>query len=185
MYKIQLLFLRLPDRLRGWLVSQWIKLNGGKCGNGLIVEKGFRFKYPPHSGISIGNSVCFGKHTNLDIPRNSKFILGNGVSFTGYIYISCALEVSIGDNVIVGEFVSIRDANHGYKDYQIPIKIQPMEPLPIKIHENIWIGRGVAVLRGAKIPSGCIVAANAIVNKAFIEPNIILSGSPANKLKNR
>lgn len=68
MHLIQLVCLRITPRFFGLLVRLWIRANGGTCDKGLIVESGFRFIYPPHEGISIGNNVCIEKQTTFDIP---------------------------------------------------------------------------------------------------------------------
>lgn len=185
LFKFQLGLLRIPSRLRGFAISLWILLNGGKCGKGLIIESGFRFKFPPHQGIRFGDRVCLGKGTTLDIPLGSFLEIGNNVSLTGYTYISSAKKVVIGNDVIIGEFCSIRDANHGYGIDMGLIKDQPMQPLAIIIGSDIWVGRGVAILRGANIKDGCIIAANAVVTSNTFVENAIIAGIPAKIIRNR
>ncbi len=185
MYFIQLFFLRIIPRLRGLVIRLWIILNGGKCGN-LIVESGFRLKYPPHKGFKLGNNICFGKHVNLDVPIGSIITIGDDVSFTGYTYISVAEALFIGSHVIIGEFVSIRDANHGTSlEANVFIKDQKMKPKKIEIEDNIWIGRGVCILSGVRITSGSVIGSNAVVNKPLLISNAIYAGIPCKYIKNR
>lgn len=185
MFKFQLFFLRFPSRIRGYFVRIWILCNWGKCKGKLIVESGFRFKQPPNKNIDIGYNVCFGKQTTLDIFKDSKLVIGNDVSFTGYTYISSAYEVIIGNHVIVGEFVSIRDANHGTTLDSGYIKNQPMRPATIKFGDDIWIGRGVSVLKGVNLASGVVVGANSVVINDIKETNSINAGIPCKFIKSR
>lgn len=185
MHLIQLVCLRIIPRLVGLLVRLWIRANGGNCGKGLIVESGFRFKYPPHKGISIGNNVCIGKQTTFDVPIGGKLKIGNDVSFTGYLYISSQKEVVIGNHVIIGEFTSIRDSNHGFDINKGLIKNQKMISSPIIIGNDIWIGTGVIILTGVKIEDGIIIGANSLVNKDLTNKKSINVGIPAKFIKYR
>ncbi|MBQ3083222.1 MAG: gamma carbonic anhydrase family protein, partial [Alistipes sp.] len=46
------------------------------------------------------------------------------------------------------------------------------------------IGMGATVLDNAHVPSGCIIAANALVlSNAELEPNSVYAGVPAKKVK--
>lgn len=185
MYFIQLLFLRIIPRVRGLFFRIWILMNGGKCGY-IIVESGFRLKYPPHKGLVFGNQVCFGKHTTLDVPRGASLMIGDRVSFTGYSYISSAKKVSIGHDVIAGEFVSIRDAHHGTSIQNgLPIKDQEMFPGAITLENDIWIGRGVCILKGVSISSGIVIGSNSVVNQSLHIPQGIYAGTPCQFIKNR
>lgn len=185
MFKFQLILLRVFARLRGMFVRIWILSNGGKCKGKLIVESGFRFKYPPNKNIDIGYNVCFGKQTTLDIFKDAKLIIGDDVSFTGYTYISAALEVVIGNHVIVGEFVSIRDANHTTKLNDGFMKNQPMSPSQIILENDIWIGRGVSILKGVKVASGSVIGANSVVMQDITHNNSINAGIPCKFIKFR
>jgi acetyltransferase-like isoleucine patch superfamily enzyme len=53
----------------------------------------------------------------------------------------------------------------------------------IAIGDHVWIGCGVTVLKGARVPNGCVVAANSVVTKAFQEEKCILAVNPARIIK--
>lgn len=173
----------IGPRLRGWLVRWWIVLNGGKCGRRLHVHKGVWFKHPPHVGIQFGDDVSLGRGVVVDVPRGAAFRLGNRVAFTGYSYISAAQQVVFEDDILVGEFSSIRDANHASSP-NATIKSQPMEPKPILVESDVWLGRGVTLLRGSIVRTGCIVGANALVNGP-LEPRGVYVGTPAKRIADR
>jgi acetyltransferase-like isoleucine patch superfamily enzyme len=54
----------------------------------------------------------------------------------------------------------------------------------IIIGENVWLGCNVAVLKGANIGDGAVVAAGAVVTKS-IPPYEIWGGVPAKKIGER
>lgn len=61
---------------------------------------------------------------------------------------------------------------------------QPLESSPIEIGEDVWIGAQCTVLKGVKIGSHAVVAANTVVNKD-VPPYAIVAGSPAKIIKYR
>ncbi|UCD33762.1 MAG: acyltransferase, partial [Desulfobacterales bacterium] len=87
------------------------------------------------------------------------------------------------DWTIVGEFVSIRDANHGMERGE-PMRYQPHTSKPIRIGRDVWIARGSCILPGVTIGEGSIIAANSVVTKD-IPPYSIAAGVPARVIKNR
>lgn len=44
---------------------------------------------------------------------------------------------------------------------------------------NVYIGPGVKIFGKITIAEGCVIGANAVVNKNFINPNVVIAGIPA------
>ena len=174
---------KIPWIIRGTLIRIRINSSGGHCGSGLLVEKGCFFKYPFHKGISIGSNVHFGRNIHVDVPLGGILSIGNNTSFTGDCYISSKIKVEIGDNVLIAEFVSIRDSFHQFVR-GILIKDQPMVSENLTIRNDVWIGRGVAILKGSFLESGTIIGANSMVNFKTSAMGIYV-GTPARLLKFR
>ena len=80
---------------------------------------------------------------------------------------------------MVGEYTSIRDANH--KLSATSIRDAGHVSSPVDIGENTWLGRGTAVLQGANIGANSVVGANAVVTKALGAGQIV-GGIPARPL---
>jgi acetyltransferase-like isoleucine patch superfamily enzyme len=92
-------------------------------------------------------------------------------------------EITIGDHCLIGEYVSIRDADHGTAPGSL-MRVQPHVSVPIRIGEDVWIARGVVVLKGVSIGDGSIIAANSVVTKD-VPAGVIAGGVPARIIKVR
>jgi acetyltransferase-like isoleucine patch superfamily enzyme len=169
---------------RGMFVRGRIRLHGGSCGQGLRVESGFRLRHGSHAGISIGKDVYIGMSTVFDCPSPGTLEIGNNVTLTHGVFISALDCVIIGDDSLIGEYVSIRDADHQAHVSPVPIRDQPMVPNKCILGTNVWIGRGAAILSGARLSDGCIVGANSVVKGAVVE-NSIVAGAPARTVGER
>lgn len=51
-----------------------------------------------------------------------------------------------------------------------------------KIGSNVYIAPGVKMYGNIEIASGCVIGANAVVTKSFLEENICIAGVPAKKI---
>lgn len=175
---------RLFEYLRGIVLFIKINICGGKCYSVPRVHKNVVFKYPPHNGIVIGKNCYFGPNMLIDVPHYAKLIIGDNVSFASNVVISSDNSISIGNNSLVAEFVSIRDAEHGYlrNDY---IKNQDLISEPVIIESDVWIGRSSCILLGSKIKQGCIIGANSLIKRKTTNTYSIYVGAPVKEISKR
>lgn len=92
--------------------------------------------------------------------------------------------ISIGSNSGIAAQCYIIDTNHGIQRIDEPWMNQPLESESIEIGEDVWIGTQCTILKGVKIGSHAVVAANSVVNKD-VPPYAIVAGSPAKIIKYR
>ena len=57
------------------------------------------------------------------------------------------------------------------------------QPKSIIFEENVWISSNNLLLKGTKISSNSVVAARSVVNKEFLEKNVLIAGTPAKIIK--
>lgn len=111
--------------------------------------------------------------------------LGDDVSINRGCNLSAAGGLVIGNHVSIAHSTSILTTEHGFSDPGMPIKEQPVTFAPVAIGDDVWIGARVCILAGVSLPTGTIVAAGAVVNRAVAEPNCTIGGVPAKVLKKR
>ncbi len=140
-------------------------------------------------GISMGENVSIGKNTCIECSGTLKNIgkglkVGNNVGLGTHGFFGCAGGITIGDNTIFGNYVSLHSENHNYSDTDKPIRLQGVNRRGIIIGEDCWIGAKATILDGAIIGNGCIIAAGAVV-RGEIPPYSIVGGVPAKIINTR
>lgn len=134
--------------------------------------------------IKVGQRTTFCEGVVLEVLRDGKLEIGEHVWLNNGVIVSAGDSMKIGDFVLIGEYTSIRDSDHGHTQIDVPIIEQGLISKSITIGRNSWIGRGVALLKGVSIGEGAIVGANAVVTKD-VPPFAIVAGVPAKIIKTR
>ncbi len=136
------------------------------------------------SRVELGEHVRLGDGVFFETAGGGRIVVGQDVRINAGTLIASHASVTIGDDVLIGEYVSVRDANHGTADMAMPIAQQPHEARPIVIEGGVWIGRGACILGGVTLGSGAVVAANSVVTKN-VPSQAIYGGVPAKLLRMR
>lgn len=113
----------------------------------------------------------------------NNIIIGDNVQIGYGTIIHSSKGVIIGSNTQIAAQCYIIDTNHGTVRGELMQK-QPLEAETIEIGEDVWIGAQCTVLKGVKIGSHAVVAANTVVNKD-VPPYAIVAGSPAKVIRYR
>ena len=66
----------------------------------------------------------------------------------------------------------------------MPIKDQPIIPMPTKIGNDVWLASKVSVLGGATVGDHSVIGAGAVV-RGDIPPRSVAVGVPAKVIKTR
>lgn len=133
--------------------------------------------------IHLGKRCRLGMETELRTLEKGKIHLGDDTRLNRGCTLTSYAEIFIDDFTIIGEFVSIRDANHGMSRDE-PIRYQPHTSAPIRIGRDVWIGRGSCILPGITIGEGSVIGANSVVTKD-VPPYSIAAGVPAKVIRER
>lgn len=151
----------IPDLSTDTVVLGPVEIHGSrriKTGRGLYLYRDLYFETVGHAEIDIGNRVVMSRGVHL-------------VAFAG---------IRIGAGTMIGEYASIRDANHQYRDTR-DLRDAPHDARPVSIGSNVWIGRGAIVLPGVHIGDRAVIGANAVVTRD-VAPGIVVAGVPARPL---
>ncbi len=171
--------------LRGLLLKAYLLTHGCTVGKRLKCKSWPIFRTPPQSNMVFGNNVGVGWGVTFDPVLSGKIILGDNVNLSQNLVISSFSRVEIGEYTQIGEFVSIRDANHRM-DVSELIVFQGHDSKEIFIGNDVWIGAGSRVLKGAKIPNGVVIGANSLVTeKNVLDEYCVYSGTPAKLIRKR
>jgi len=112
--------------------------------------------------IRIGRDALLYPAIYLETKEDGSIEIGDRVVLSRGVHISSAAGVTIGHGTLIGEYSSIRDANHD-RVQGLPLRDSGYIARPIAIGNEVWIGRGVTVLGGVTVGDGATVGANAVV----------------------
>lgn len=130
-----------------------------------------------HAELNVNGSFDVYSGAKIYINKNASLSLGSGY-INHNLNLSCFERITIGDNVVISENVTIRDSD----DHTILGSFRPMTQ-PITIGDHVWVGMNVTILKGVSIGNGAIIAAGAVVTKD-VPANTLVGGVPAKILKN-
>ncbi len=147
-------------------------------------------RYPLHTSNVVLGSVTVDGTGNIRIGHNTRIypgvvletqgkgciVIGDHVVLSRGVHIVAFDSVHIDDHCMVGEYSSLRDADH--KKSQTSMRLSGHESAPIHLAINVWVGRGVSILKGVQVGANSIVGANAVVTRN-IPANSCAVGVPA------
>jgi len=159
--------------------------------------------------IVFGKSVTIENHCEIDGYASQKLEFGNNAKLGAYSFVTTTSHMSkfgkglkignnsacgrycefgasggieIGNDVIMGSYISFHSENHNFSDKSKPIREQGVTSAGIKLGNNIWVGAKVTFLDGSEVGDNSVVAAGAVVTGKF-PPNVVIGGIPAKILK--
>lgn len=91
-------------------------------------------------------------------------------------------RIEIGNNVTIGQFVSILDHDHRYSFVGNNMQLDGYITAPIQIGNNVWIADKCTILKGVTIGNNVVIGANTLVHKN-VPDNVVVGGVPFRILK--
>lgn len=129
-----------------------------------------------------------GRHFFVDygsyLRNMGKISFGNGVyvnrccRFFASYHVADA-EIILGNNVVIGPYVTFFSAGHDYHLLSLPDTAKT-----ISVGNNVWIGGGATILPGVTIGEGAVVGASSVVT-SNVEPYTVVAGNPAKVINQR
>ena len=137
--------------------------------------------------ILLGDNVGIGAFSRLIISTSfnnigSHIHIGNNVGIGEFAYLGGGGGLEIGDDCIIGQYLSCHPENHHFEEVGQLIRMQGVSRKGIRIGKNCWIGAKVTVLDGVSIGDNCVLAAGAVVTKDM-PSNAVIGGVPAKVIK--
>ncbi len=127
--------------------------------------------------IRLGRALYLYPGLYLETQGAGEIDVGDEVVMSRGVHLVAFARIRIGEGSMIGEYTSIRDANHR-TDGDRALRWSGHESRPIQIGRQVWIGRGVTVLPGVSIGDGAVIGANAVVTRD-IPAGAIAVGVPA------
>jgi acetyltransferase-like isoleucine patch superfamily enzyme len=153
--------------VRTGIFIHWIQGNGELIVGDDVVMDG-------KSSISFGARFC--ERPRLSI--GSRTIVGHNCILT------VAQEVSIGSDCLIASDTFIFDSSGHPADPAARLAKLPPAPeeiRPVKIGNNVWIGRRATICPGVTIGDGSVVSSGAVVT-SDVPPYTLVAGNPARRV---
>lgn len=151
-----------------------------------------------HPGRVAGNLVHLGSGAHIVFGRSGQLAIGPGAyigrDFDAYcggrvwigarvflnrgVHLSAQEEVIIGDNALLGPYVTVYDNDHRFDDPNLLIRAQGFAVDPVRIGSNVLLGAKVTVLKGVHIGDGSVIGANSVVT-SDVPAGVMAAGVPA------
>lgn len=129
--------------------------------------------------IVFNGPAQIGHGSKISVDPKGTLTVGKNLIITAETTIVCGKEITLGDGVLMAWNIQIMDTDyhHIHKDGEL---INP--DATITIGNHVWINSRATLLKGTVIPDGCVIAAAALLNKAYTEPECVIGGVPARVL---
>lgn len=132
--------------------------------------------------IDIDANVLVYPGAYLETREAGEIVLGKDVVCSRGVHLVAYRRVNVGAGTMIGEYSSIRDANHRLPDAGQALRTAGHVAKAIEIGQQVWIGRGVTILPGVTIGDGAVIAAGAVVNRD-VPAGALVGGMPARVIK--
>jgi acetyltransferase-like isoleucine patch superfamily enzyme len=162
--------------------------------NGLFLNCYFVVKYLPSPIGDVLRRVVFKLFTRsgtgllvregVTVWYPHKLRLGARVSLNEGVFLSAYGGLEIGDDVLIGQRVSIVTSDHLVADPTATIRSQGVAGAPVVIGSDVWIGAHAVIVAGVRIGEGAVIGAGAVVTRDVGSLDIV-AGVPAKVIGRR
>ena len=130
--------------------------------------------------VHLGKNLFLYPGIYLETQDGGSITIGDGVVISRGVHLVSYGEIVVGEGTGIGEYTSIRDANHIRGDGS-SVRTSGHTEQRIHVGRNVWIGRGVTILPGVTVGDNAVVGANAVVVRD-VPAGCVVAGVPARQL---
>ena len=109
--------------------------------------------------------------------RQCQLIIGNHSAITSRHFLDCSA------GIIIGDFTTFAGIKSQVLTHSIDVYKNIQDCDPVTIGTYCFIGTGVTILGGSKIPDYSVLGSSSLVNKKLIETHTLYAGVPAKKIR--
>jgi acetyltransferase-like isoleucine patch superfamily enzyme len=136
--------------------------------------------------IRIGRGACIGQDTWLNVCIRDDLVrmqIGTAVLIGRRGVVNTAGHLEIGDYTITGPNVYIGDADHDYRNIQVPILAGGVtDGRCVVVEENCWLAMNSVVSGYLTVGRGSVIGANSVLTRD-VPPFSVVVGNPARIVK--
>jgi len=170
------------------LIARWLWLKARFRGrlktDGLcFVCPGVKIEIGRGAKLHLGRWSWIGQGSKIRVHEGEAFIGAKSV-LGQECTISAFQHVSIGRECIIADRVMFIDFDHGVVEVERPIRAQGIYKRDVRVGHNVWIGYGVAVLRGVTVGDNCVLGTSTIVSQD-VPANAVAAGVPVRVIRMR
>lgn len=134
-----------------------------------------------NSNLVFDGTAFFAEGTMLRINEGGVLHFGNNFNANTNCTFWCSERIVIGADTLFGFDIVVRDGDGHKVSYDR--EKSTSETAPITIGNHVWCAANTSILKGSNIPDGCVIGYNSCVLTSFEQPNLLIGGYPAKKLK--
>lgn len=128
----------------------------------------------PNGRMTTAGPFAISAGADVEVFSGGHLEIGSGGGANVGVTIICAEHVKLGNSVMMGRHVTIRDNNGGHWMNLPGYK----NSKPVEIGDHVWLCEGCTIMPGVKIGAGAVVGAKAVVFNN-VPANTLVMGNPA------
>lgn len=169
---------------KGALVGRWLRLRhpGLTLPRHTRLESDIAWRLARGARLVLGAGCHLRRGIEFKVDAGATIRLGERVHIGPWSTLSALDEITIGDDCLIAEGVSIRDHDHAIDSVGMPFAAQGYRVAPVRIGANVWLGAHVTIVKGVTLGDGCVVAAGAVVTRSFPAGSVV-AGVPARLMR--
>lgn len=137
--------------------------------------------------LSVDGTLVFngtahiGNGTRIHVAKGAELVLGDNFAVSASSQFNCYKRIVFGKDIQFSwDCLTMDSDTHRIFNEEDECTNEPLE---IVFGDKIWIGCRATILKGAAIPSNCVIGACSLVSGKHFENNSIIAGNPAKSLK--